>query len=128
VLVDEGDRGEGGHATHAGGEGWPATMVLHVGGGTIDEDAVDGEGTGGLAGSWRAGEARGDHGLLIGDTGVEGDTGREGMHRQGQARGDGGKNQQEGGALEGGAEARKAGSRGRHGPTIHHPPRRGNAW
>ena len=128
MLVDEGDRGEGGQAAHARREGWPTTMVLHVGGGAIDKHAVDGEGRGRLVRSWRAGEAGGDQGLLIGDTGVEGDTGREGMRRQGHARGNGGKDEQEGGAMEGGAEARKAGSRGRHGPTIHHPSRRGNRW
>jgi len=57
-------------------------MVLDVGGGAIDEDAIDGDRSSGLARRGSGGEASIDEGLLVGDGGIKGESGRDGTHEQ----------------------------------------------
>jgi len=119
-----GEDGESGHriGRRADGDGH---VVLDVGGGAVDEDAIDGDGRVGLVGSRRAGEARVEQGLLVGDVGIEGDGGGGGTDEEGERGRGGDEEEREGGGAQGRAPA-GAGT-GHHRLTIHRAPLCGNA-
>ncbi len=82
-------------------------MVLDVGGGAVEEDAIDSDGAGGLAGVGGAAEAGVAEGVGVGDVWVEGDGRSGGMDEEGGCgrHGDEDKEEQEGGAAHGWAPA-----------------------
>ncbi len=121
-----GEGGEGGEGIDRRADG-DDHVVLDVGGGAVDEDAIDGAGRVGLVGSRHAGEARVEQGLLVGDVGIEGDDDGGGADEEGECGRGGDEKKWEGAGAQGCAPAGAVSGVGHHGLTIHRARLRGNA-
>jgi len=114
VIGEDGEGGEGIDRCVDGDD----HVVLDVSGGPVDENAIDGDGRGGLVGSRHAGEARVDESLLVGDVGIEGDDGGGGADEEGECGRSGDEKKWEGAGAQGCASAGMVADVGHHAPPA----------